>query len=127
MRLKKPEWSVKSEKLSASQGKKTLVLAMGHMPYTFIGRFEDARWAKLVDFEYNGHKDQVTSQKAEGALVLRLGYYGEAPDTDEGLNAIRQSWERVHAVPRQKGTGTGDKPDGEKRVGSRGSAGIFKV
>ncbi len=54
-------------------------------------------------------------------------HYGEAPDTDEGLNAIRQSWERVHAVPRQKGTGTGDKPDGEKRVGSRGSAGIFKV
>ena len=71
----------------ASQGKKTLVLAMGHMPYTFIGRFEDARWAKLVDFEYNGHKDQVTSQKAEGALVLRLGYYGEAPDMKEILRS----------------------------------------
>jgi hypothetical protein len=28
-------------------------------------------------------------------------HYGEVPDTDEALNIIRQSWERVRAVPRR--------------------------
>ena len=29
-------------------------------------------------------------------------HYGEVPDTDEGLNTIRQAWERVRAVPKQR-------------------------
>lgn len=68
-------------------GKKLLVLPTGHMPYTYVGVFEDSRWVNQVDFEYMGHKDAVINAKAQGQLVLRLGYFGEAPDMKEVLRS----------------------------------------
>ena len=61
-------------------GKKALVLPMGHMPYTYVGAFEDARWAEAMDFETVGQEAALLAAKPEGRLALRLGYFGEAPD-----------------------------------------------
>ncbi|NQU12333.1 hypothetical protein HQ590_16170, partial [bacterium] len=72
---------------AAQDGQKVLVLPTGHMPYTYIGKFEDARWVNMVDFEYLGHKDAVLAANAVGQLALRLGYFGEPPELTEVLRS----------------------------------------
>lgn len=64
----------------AKEGSKVLVLTIGHMPYTYVGRYEDARWAKLVDFEIPSQKEALEAEKPMGKLVLRVGYFGESPE-----------------------------------------------
>jgi len=61
-------------------GKKALVVTMGHMPYTYVGKYEDARWATLVDFSIIAQKPALLAVNPEGQLALRIGYYGESPE-----------------------------------------------
>lgn len=67
------------------KGHKTVVATMGHLPWTIIGKFEDARWAHALDL-YDGASGQVKEYNdttPDGALVLRLGYSGQhAPETE---------------------------------------------
>jgi len=66
-------------------GSKALVLTLGHMPYLYVGFYEDARWAKLVDFGGAGQKEALLSLKPEGRQVLRLGYFGESAEARQIL------------------------------------------
>jgi len=66
-------------------GSKALVLAMGHMPPFYVGLYEDARWAKLIDFGSPSQKDALLDLKPEGRQVLRLGYFGEIPQVRQIL------------------------------------------
>jgi hypothetical protein len=67
------------------KGNKTVVATMGHLAWTIIGKFEDARWAKALDLN-DGAPGQVKDYNdttPDGALVLRLGYSGQhAPETE---------------------------------------------
>lgn len=68
-----------------SRGDKLLVLTTGHMPYAYVGKYEDSRWVHPVDFQWMGQKDAVVNAKAQGKLALRLGYFGETPEMKELL------------------------------------------
>jgi len=60
-------------------GKTPYVLSSGHMPWVYVGKYEDARWMKVidfhstVDFQVKDFKEKVP----EGTLAVRIGYYGE--------------------------------------------------
>jgi len=60
-------------------GKTPYVLSSGHMPWVYVGKYEDARWMKNIDFhstvEYQV-KD-FREKLPEGALAVRIGYFGE--------------------------------------------------
>ena len=71
----------------AKAGKKTLILTYGHMPYLYIGKYEDARWAKLIDFQVPQQLPALQAEKTEGLPVLRLGYYGDKPELKEALRS----------------------------------------
>lgn len=63
----------------ARAGKKVVVASMGHMPWTFVGKYEDAKWSEPFDLHHTT-PDQVKTyldKSREGALVLRLGYSGQ--------------------------------------------------
>jgi hypothetical protein len=63
-------------------GGKVVVTAMGHMPWTFVGRYEDAQWAEPHDLHFNTPhqvKDYL-SKTPDGALIVRLGYSGMHPE-----------------------------------------------
>jgi uncharacterized phosphosugar-binding protein len=57
----------------------TYLLSMGHMPCTYAGRYEDARWMKHFDLYAVTPSlvETVRQLVPDGALVLRLGYFGE--------------------------------------------------
>jgi len=59
--------------------KPVYVLGMGHMPAYYIGRYEDARWMKYIDAHPFVAKqvENVKNNVPEGALAVRLGYFGE--------------------------------------------------
>jgi len=62
-----------------TDGRKTWVIGFGHMPYYYLGYYEDVRWSDSVMFHSNV-ADQVADLKnkvPEGALAVRLGYFGE--------------------------------------------------
>ena len=58
-------------------GRKTIISAMGHAPWTIVGYYEDKQWGEPHELE-SSVPNHVESYKStpEGALVLRLGYGG---------------------------------------------------
>ena len=58
-------------------GRKTIISAMGHAPWTYVGYYEDKKWGLPFELE-SSVPNHVESYKStpEGALVLRLGYGG---------------------------------------------------
>ena len=58
-------------------GRKTIISAMGHAPWTYVGHYEDARWGTPFELE-SSVPNHVENYKntPEGALLLRLGYGG---------------------------------------------------
>jgi uncharacterized phosphosugar-binding protein len=83
--LKKVRQAANALFAEVRDGKKALVLAMGHMPYTYIGKYEDGRWTALVDFSIPAQKPALLAAKPEGRLALRIGYFGESPEMKEIL------------------------------------------
>lgn len=61
--------------------RKVPVLSAGHMPGTFVGKFDDATWVQPRDFEstYGPHIRDFRENVKEGVLVVRLGYFGVSP------------------------------------------------
>ncbi|NQU12092.1 hypothetical protein HQ590_14955 [bacterium] len=60
-------------------GKKPYLLSMGHMPWVYVGKYEDARWVTSLDF-HSTVEYQVKAFREkfpEGGLGVRLGYFGE--------------------------------------------------
>lgn len=60
-------------------GKTPYVLSSGHMPWVYVGKYEDARWMKVLDF-HSTVAYQVKDFKEklpEGTLAVRIGYFGE--------------------------------------------------
>ncbi len=76
----------------SAQGKKTVVAMMGHMPWTFVGKYEDSRWADPIELDGgSAAQDKDYAQKTpDGALVLRLGYSGQAKDLTETFEQKHQ-------------------------------------
>lgn len=65
-----------------SQGRRLTVVTMGHMPWTFVGKYEDDRWASPLELNH-GDPAAVTNyltHTQQGALILRLGYSGQHQD-----------------------------------------------
>jgi hypothetical protein len=61
-----------------ADGRKTIVAAAGHQPWAYVGFYEDQKWCVRSDVHYNV-EDQIESHRAktpDGALVLRLDYFG---------------------------------------------------
>jgi hypothetical protein len=67
----------------AKAGHKTIVATEGHAPWTFVGRYEDGKWATLVDLEAVPAQVKKYAETPDGALVLRLGYSGLEQDMAE--------------------------------------------
>jgi len=67
-------------------GRKVPVLSMSHMPWCYLGKFEDAQWVAPLDLEvsYAPHIKDFRAKVKEGSLVVRLGYFGVSP-TEEYL------------------------------------------
>jgi hypothetical protein len=63
-------------------GGKLVVTAMGHMPWTFVAKYEDAQWAEPHDLHYNTpHQvEDYLKKTPNGGLILRLGYSGIHPE-----------------------------------------------
>jgi len=63
------------------------VLTSGHMPWVYVGRFEDKAWATPIDFHASVESQvkDVEAKVPEGALAVRLGYFGEADNGRELL------------------------------------------
>lgn len=61
-----------------AQGRKTLVTTSGHMPYTYVCHYGDKEWAETMDLHAHveGQMKAYEEQAREGALVLRIGYFG---------------------------------------------------
>jgi hypothetical protein len=59
-------------------GRKTVVATQGHAPWTYVGLYEDARWAQAHDIDAVAPQqvEAYRTKAPEGALVLRLGYSG---------------------------------------------------
>jgi len=67
-------------------GRKVVATAMGHMPWTFVAKYEDAKWAEPQDLHYSTpHQvEDYLKKTGDGALVVRLGYSGMHPE-DRGI------------------------------------------
>ena len=60
-----------------SAGRKTIISAMGHAPWTYVGYYEDKQWGTPQELESTAtHHVESYKNTPEGALVLRLGYGG---------------------------------------------------
>ena len=60
------------------QGRKTVCATMGHTPYTYVCAYEGKKWgvnANLHSFMQH-QVDGYSADTADGALVLRVGYFG---------------------------------------------------
>lgn len=62
-------------------GRKTVIAAMGHSPYTYLGKGEETAWALSFGVEGGTPNPAGNYEKntADGALVLRIGYTGYRP------------------------------------------------
>ncbi|HUU59900.1 MAG TPA: hypothetical protein VMZ50_10170, partial [Phycisphaerae bacterium] len=76
----------------AGQGRKIVVASTGHMSSYFIGRWEDAAWAKNVETHANlpAQVKSFDTASRDGALVLRLGYAGLHKDIAELVDRKQQ-------------------------------------
>jgi hypothetical protein len=71
-----------------TQGHKVPVLSVGHACSSYVGHYEDAVWAQHNSVAWD--KASWTNFAAtvpEGALVVRLGYTGVAPDEAAGYQS----------------------------------------
>ncbi|MAE60562.1 MAG: hypothetical protein CMJ49_04295 [Planctomycetaceae bacterium] len=78
-------------------GRKTIAATSGHMPFTFVGKYDDAVWARPIDL-HESLPSQVKPYREtmpRDALVLRLGYFGMHPD---GPPLFREMNHRVIAI-----------------------------
>ena len=60
------------------QGRKTICTPMGHAPWTYVAEYEDKAWGQISNLHTN-NKGQVhghMQNTPDGALVLRVGYFG---------------------------------------------------
>jgi len=64
--------------LRLERGQKTIVASTGHMASFFIGKYEDAAWARNIEVHHNvkSQMDKFAKEAPEASLVLRLGYCG---------------------------------------------------
>ena len=72
--------------------KKIAIASMGHAPWTYVGRYEDAAWAMNADLHDN-NDDQIArynANTAEGGLVVRLGYSGMSQKEQDIFAAKKQ-------------------------------------
>jgi len=62
---------------------KVYIASMGHMPWTYVGKYEDAKWAINVDFHSNVQQqvEKYIKNTPDGALIVRLGYTGIEPES----------------------------------------------
>jgi hypothetical protein len=60
-------------------GKTPYVLSSGHMPWVYVGKYEDARWMKVLDFHATVEHQvkEVREKLPQGTLAVRIGYFGE--------------------------------------------------
>ena len=74
------------------QGRKTLVLTEGHMPSAYVGKAEDSTWASPMDVnaQLDDQMEQYKARSPEGALVLRLGYFGLKDNLRQVVDARKQ-------------------------------------
>lgn len=73
-------------------GRKTVISMMGHAPWTYIGRNEEASWsipAQLETFS-PAEIEKYSKVAPDGALVLRIGYTGYKPEESSAYNAKKQ-------------------------------------
>ena len=76
----------------AKKGKKIPVASMGHMPWTYVGKYEDSKWAINVDLHTNvkNQVEKYISTTDDGALVVRLGYTGMDTESKDIFKRKRQ-------------------------------------
>lgn len=69
------------------KGRKTVIASTGHMAMAFVGRYEDAAWARNIEVHHNVKSQLANFAKnaSDGGLVLRLGYLGMHRDVAELL------------------------------------------
>ncbi|MCM8817399.1 MAG: hypothetical protein NC913_07830 [Candidatus Omnitrophica bacterium] len=74
------------------KGNKIPVASMGHMPWTYVGKYEDSRWAINVDLHTNvNHQvEKYIKTTPDNALVIRLGYTGMDPESKEIFQKKKQ-------------------------------------
>ncbi|MEI7730620.1 MAG: hypothetical protein WCO56_13680 [Verrucomicrobiota bacterium] len=74
------------------QGQPTVVAMLGHMPTYYVGKAEDARWARPIDFYGGipGREKAYLEKTPDGALVLRLGYSSQLQAETEIFARKRQ-------------------------------------
>ncbi len=60
------------------KGNKIPIASMGHMPWTYVGKYEDSGWAINVDLHTNvAHQvEKHIKTTPDNALIVRLGYTG---------------------------------------------------
>jgi hypothetical protein len=78
------------------QGRKTVVATMGHMPWTFVGKYEDSRWANPVELNHGDSSSagNYLTNTPDRALVLRVGYSGQHRD-ETALHEKKQNREML--------------------------------
>ncbi|MCX7705492.1 MAG: hypothetical protein N2115_04455 [bacterium] len=74
------------------KGKKIPIASMGHMPWTYVGKYEDSRWAVNVDLHTNvTHQvEKYIQSTPDNALIVRLGYTGMDPESKEIFKRKKQ-------------------------------------
>jgi hypothetical protein len=87
------------------KGRKTIVASMGHMPWTYVGKYEDAKWCIPLDLHSNipNQVENYIKKTPDRALVLRLGYCGMDPETREILEKKKQRVILISAENERKG------------------------
>ncbi|MCM8788593.1 MAG: hypothetical protein NC907_02255 [Candidatus Omnitrophica bacterium] len=59
------------------------VASMGHMPWTYVGRYEDSKWAENFDLHTNvvAQVEKYIKRTRDNSLIIRLGYSGMDPES----------------------------------------------
>lgn len=78
----------------SAAGRKTVVAWQGHMPWTYVGKFEDKSWARAVELHpfLKSQCEEYVKNTPDGALVLSLGDQGLDP---RGVEVWKQKRQRV--------------------------------
>ncbi|MCM8828252.1 MAG: hypothetical protein NC902_03060, partial [Candidatus Omnitrophica bacterium] len=65
------------------KGEKIPVASMGHMPWTYVGKYEDSKWAENFDLHTNvsAQVEKYMKNTKDNCLIVRLGYTGMDPDS----------------------------------------------
>ncbi len=97
LRVEQGEALVRAAGLIAAErnaGRHTIVAWAGHMPEAYVGKREDADWAKAIQLHLflEAQRQSFAANTPDGALVLRLGYHGVEP---EGPVLFREKKNRV--------------------------------